>query len=82
MEPAASIIRKLGGEKFAATVLGTAYTAPSRWQHPRQKGGTGGLIPQRHHLALLAHARQRQVRLSAEDFLPREVRAGVTGSPQ
>jgi hypothetical protein len=82
MEPAASIIRKLGGEKFVATVLGTAFTAPYRWQHPREKGGTGGLIPQRHHVALLAHARQRQVRLSAEDFLPREAHARVTGSPR
>ena len=52
-EPASIIIARLGGEATVASVTGTAYTAPYRWQAVRAKGGTGGLIPQRHHRRLL-----------------------------
>jgi len=71
MEPAATIIAKLGGERAVAAATGTAYTAPYRWQHPREKGGTGGLIPQRYHLKLLAFAQLKGVELDAAEFLPR-----------
>src|SRR5262245_4864601 len=46
MEPAATIIRRLGGAAIVAAVVGTAVTAPYRWQYPRARGGTGGVIPQ------------------------------------
>lgn len=70
MEPARSVIELLGGEKVVSKVTGTAYTAPYRWQQPREKGGTGGTIPQRHHIALLAYARTHGLPLSAESLLP------------
>lgn len=69
LEPAASIIRKLGGEAAAASLVGATYTAPYRWQTSRIKGGTGGLIPQRYHRMLLDHARATGIDLRAEDFL-------------
>jgi hypothetical protein len=71
MEPAASIIKKLGGEAVVAAVTGRADTAPYRWQYSREKGGTDGLIPQKYHLALLEYAGQHGIDLSAADFLPR-----------
>lgn len=70
MEPAHTIIKKLGGEAVVKQITDTAYTAPYRWQHPRNKGGTGGLIPQRYHPMLLAYARRNGIDLNAEDFLP------------
>lgn len=70
MEPAKSIIDRLGGEAKVSEITGTAYTAPYRWQHSRAQGGTDGLIPQRHHPALLAYARQHGISLEAADFLP------------
>lgn len=70
MEPAASIIKRLGGEAKVSEITGRAYTAPYRWQHPIEKGGTGGLIPQKLHRALLDHARANGIALSAADFLP------------
>ena len=70
MEPARTIIEKLGGPDVVSRITGTAYTAPYRWQHPRERGGTGGLIPQRHHPALLDYAREKRIRLRADDFLP------------
>jgi hypothetical protein len=70
LDPAAGIIHALGGPKRVAAITGTAVSAPYRWQHPRERGGTGGIIPQRHHRALLAFARARAIALSADDFLP------------
>lgn len=69
MEPAQSIIQKLGGEGAVAAITGTASTAPYRWQYPRNKGGTDGLIPQKHHRTLLDYARENGIALSAVDFL-------------
>lgn len=70
MEPASTIITKIGGEAVVSEITGTAYTAPYRWQHPRERGGTGGLIPQRYHPVLLAYARSKGISLKAEEFLP------------
>lgn len=70
MEPAASIIKKLGGEARVAAITGTAYTAPYRWQYARAKGGTDGQIPQRYHRVLLDHAAATGVALEPGDFLP------------
>jgi len=71
MEPARSIIELLGGPPIVSRVTRTAYTAPYRWQYPRQHGGTDGIIPPKYHRALLALARRRGVKLSRADFLPR-----------
>jgi hypothetical protein len=69
MEPASSIIKKLGGEAVVSGVTETAYTAPYRWQYPRDRKGTGGLIPQRYHRTLLDYARSKGISLKAEEFL-------------
>lgn len=69
MEPASTVIKKLGGEAKVAEITATAFTAPYRWQHPREKGGTGGLIPQRYHRTLLDYAAANGIELKAEEFL-------------
>jgi hypothetical protein len=69
MEPAARIIGKLGGIAKVAEIAGTALSAPYRWQHDKSRGGTGGLIPQAHHRALLDYAELHGIALSAEEFL-------------
>lgn len=73
MEPASTIIKKFGGEAKVSEITETAYTAPYRWQAPRSKGGTGGLIPQRHHPKLLSYAKENSIDLSPAEFLPSEV---------
>ena len=70
MEPARTIIKRLGGEAVVARITNMAFTAPYRWQHSRAKGGTDGLIPQKHIPTLLEYARQNGIELSANDFLP------------
>jgi hypothetical protein len=67
--PASIIIARLGGEAAVAAITGTAYTAPYRWQAARARGGTGGVIPQRHHRRLIDYARANGIPLSAEEFL-------------
>lgn len=68
MEPATTIIARLGGIKEVSRATGTAYTAPYRWRQPVEKGGTGGCIPQKHWTALLNLADERGVQLSVEDL--------------
>lgn len=69
MEPAASIIQKLGGPQAVASRLGVAYTAPYRWRSPASKGGTDGAIPRKYIPALLVMASEIGVPLSASDFV-------------
>lgn len=80
MEPAQTIIRKLGGEAVVSEITGTAYTAPYRWQHSRERGGTGGLIPQKHHPRLLAFAMAKGIALSPSEFLPAQTSPEPTES--
>lgn len=54
-------------------MLGVHRTRVSNWKRPRSKGGTGGVIPQRHHVALIAAARERGVALSADDLLAADI---------
>jgi hypothetical protein len=69
MDPATTIIRKLGGEAKVAAIVGMALSAPYRWQHEKSRGGTGGLIPQAHHRRLLDYAHTHGIVLTAEEFL-------------
>jgi hypothetical protein len=69
MEPADSIISRLGGVGAVAKATGVHRTRVSNWKRPREKGGTGGVIPQKHHRTLLDYALSQDVVLRAEDFL-------------
>lgn len=70
MEPAHTIIERLGGEAAVARIAGVAITAPYRWQQPRSKGGTGGVIPHWHVGKLLAHAEACGLDITAASFAP------------
>lgn len=71
LEPAFAIINKLGGIDKVASHLGVHRTRVWNWMRPKHKGGSGGTIPQRHHLALLDMARAQDKPLTAAEFLPR-----------
>lgn len=70
MEPAHSIVRKLGGPTKVARIVGVHRTRVSNWARPKKAGGSGGTIPFRHVPTLLDAARAAGVDLSADDFLP------------
>lgn len=71
MEPAQSIIRKLGGPNAVAEITGVHRTRVSNWARPKESGGTGGTIPFKHVPTLLDAAKDKGIELSADEFLPR-----------
>jgi len=68
LDPAAKIVTRLGGPSVVAKICGCSYTAPYRWQMPVNRGGTGGVIPQRHHHRLLRFAKRAEIKLRPVDF--------------
>jgi hypothetical protein len=70
LDPALSIIAKLGGAANVSKALGVSYSQVRKWTWSKERGGTGGLIPQRHHLAVLDLAIRMNKPLVASDFLP------------
>lgn len=70
MEPAQTIIRKLGGATVVAGIAGVHRTRVSNWARAKAAGGTGGTIPFKHVPKLIAAAATKGVSLSADDFLP------------
>jgi hypothetical protein len=72
MEPAASIIKNLGGDTVVASITGVHRTRVANWKRSKESGGTGGAIPFRHVPALLQAAKDKGVPLSTDDFLPAE----------
>lgn len=78
LDPARTIIERLGGVDVVAGVTKKHRTRVFRWMYPPERGGTGGLIPQREIPGLLDFARKKSIRLRAADFLP-TTQARATG---
>jgi hypothetical protein len=71
LEPAASIIERLGGPQVVARHLGIHPTRVTAWRRPRgSSSGTGGMVPHWRIPALLELARQQGVPMSELDFAP------------
>lgn len=68
---AARIVDKFGGATALANLLNCHVTRIYRWTYPVERGGTGGLVPQRHHVALLKLAKHHNVKLRPADLYPR-----------
>lgn len=65
MTVAGRVITKCGGAKEVSKAIGMKTTVGVyKWTYPKDKGGTGGLIPAKHHSALLRSFPQ----LTPEDF--------------
>lgn len=69
MDPAKSILDRIGYEK-AAEVTGTHISRVYRWTYPAgARQGTGGIIPHAAAIKLLAHARENAIALDEADFM-------------
>lgn len=68
LEPAASIIDRLGGIQKVASAIGLSPTCVMRWRYPKAKGGSDGFVPSRRQQALLDAARIMGVDLTPSDF--------------
>lgn len=72
MNPAARVLEKIGGAPVAATVCSVDQSTAHRWTYPKERRGTGGIIPAKHQRPLLEYARRNNLPLTAEDFFPGE----------
>jgi len=70
MEPASTIIKRLGGRSVVAARCGVLPNRPSYWKMPKERGGTDGLIPAKHIPALIAFGREIGEELTTADFSP------------
>lgn len=57
LQPAHSIVDRLGGPTKVAAFLGLHRTRVSKWKLPKVSGGTGGAIPGNHWPALMRLAK-------------------------
>ncbi len=69
-EPAASIIKRMGGPIKVAELTGISRMAVYKWTAEKERSGTGGTIPLKYWQTLIDAAARIKVRLKAEDFVP------------
>jgi len=63
LQPAHPVLERLGGRRAVADHLGLSFSAVCRWCAPPPIG-TGGRIPAKHWLSLMALAERQGKRLS------------------
>lgn len=67
-EPAASIVREVGGPSRAAKIAGVATVQAYRWMWSKADGGSGGFIPPRRAQKIFDWAKENGKTLPAELF--------------
>jgi|SRR5690349_12723482 hypothetical protein len=68
MTIAGKIIDKLGGAQKVSDITGLSISQIHRWRWPKNRGGTGGLVPAPHQQPLLDYARANNLPLGPDDF--------------
>lgn len=68
MKPASHVIEKCGGLAETARLSGRDRSRVSRWCAPKERGGSGGLIPSDVQPILIANARSEGIDLRPDDF--------------
>ncbi|WCR17534.1 hypothetical protein [Paracoccus alcaliphilus] len=74
MEPAHTIISRLGGASKVAEICGVQRSAPWKWTQPKEKGGTDGIIPKAHAPAIIEAGKKIGLDIPVSAFIP-----GFTG---
>ena len=69
MEPASTIIKKLGGPTKVSEGIQVNRTLLYKWMSSKERGGTGGIIPHWQIPKLLDYANRIGVPLSQYDFV-------------
>jgi hypothetical protein len=68
LEPAYTLIERLGGKAEVAYHLDLDKSTLSRWCQPKPQG-TGGAVPRKHWRGLMAMAAAKGVELKLEDLV-------------
>lgn len=80
LEPARSVIAKIGGVEAVSAITGKHVSRVYRWMHPKEAGGTGGHIPLNHVPRLLSYAEANGIALTANDFFAQADTPADTGA--
>ncbi|WP_210162767.1 hypothetical protein [Kaistia adipata] len=70
LDPARSVIAKLGGPEVVRGITGKSLTRIYRWMYPASRGGTEGVIPHLDARKLLQFAQANGIELEPRDFFP------------
>jgi hypothetical protein len=68
LEPARTIIEKLGGVEVVAKITGKDESRVYRWMYSTARGGTNGAIPSELIFGLLDYAAAKGIKLRPTDF--------------
>lgn len=69
MDPADSIITKMGGATHVARITGCSFAWVCKWAYPKERSGTGGTVPIAAARKLLEHATRSGIDLTPDEFL-------------
>jgi len=69
LEPAKSIVAKIGAPK-CAEIVNKHISRVYRWMAPSEKGGTGGIIPFEDASKLVAYFEENGIEFSHKEFFP------------
>ena len=74
LDPARTIIDRFStseacGVSVVSAITGVGVTSVRKWRYPKEKGGTGGLIPSRRWMRLKQEGRRRGIPLP-DDCVP------------
>lgn len=76
---AKTVIDILGGAPIVSEIVNRDVSQVYRWTYPKEKGGTGGLVPAVYQQLLLDWAKQNEKPLLPEHFFESEHRAEIEG---
>jgi hypothetical protein len=62
------VVAKCGGARRVSEITGRAIVTVHKWSLPRERGGTGGLIPTDMQVKLMDAALRGEVDLTPADF--------------
>lgn len=68
-EPAATVVRALGGVRRAAQLIGVSAETCSQWNRPAERRGTGGFVPPRFWPTILSAAKTERAHEITEELL-------------
>jgi hypothetical protein len=69
---AGRVIAKCGGAQAVADMVGRHVTTIYKWTWSQDKGGTGGFVPAKLQVSLIAKAQARGIDLTHADFAPNQ----------
>ncbi len=67
--PVNYVVAQVGSVGKLARALGKTKSAVSKWRAPVHRGGTGGRIPGKCHLPILALAKEHNLKITANNLI-------------